>query len=125
MKGRGYFRLDAVGRVTCVLSGADQHADLSGVTCRRSDLTASHAVRKQVVAGPILGARFLVFSIFRSVGARFSFLSCCKNDKQPRLKRSFIDGHENCRNPVSIQFLMFFLQAREHATQHCDTVIVK
>ena len=35
---------------------------------------------------------------------------------------SFIDGHENCRNLVSIQFLMCSVQAREPVTQQCGTI---
>ena len=80
-----------------------------------------HAARKQVVAGSILDAG-LIFFFSRSGSAPFSFVLCCKHNERPRLMQSFMDVHENCRNLVSTQFLMFSL-AREPVTQQCGTII--
>ena len=62
------------------------------------------------------------FFSLRSASARSSFVLCRKHNERPRLMHSFIDGHENCRNLVSIQFVMFSLQAREPATRRCGTI---
>ena len=78
--GGGFFRLDAVTRVTCVTSGVCTQVDPSVEAWWCSGSTVLHAVRTRVIEGSILDAE-LTCSFTRLGSARFSFVLCRKHNE--------------------------------------------